>query len=223
MSDKPVILLVHVDPKARLMTALELSRDFELHSATPADARAVCERLQPALVVLDAPSRGPVSLELVSDFQALKKPVIVMGDDQEPDIHARAVALGADDFLVRSFEEGELVRRVRFLLGMEPPYSEASIVRTDGIEVDLIREIVLAHGEAIRMSEPEWALLKYLAENKGMVCLYREILAKVWQNKRDMNYLRVCAESLRNKLGDDAEQPILLLDFHGVGYSLANV
>lgn len=223
MVDKPVILLVHVDPRARLLTALELSRDFALESAPPTDARAACERLQPALVILDAPASGSVPLDLITDFRTLKKPVLVLGEDRESDIHARAVALGADDFVAKPFEEGELVRRLRFLLGMEPPYSEASIVKTDGIEVDLIREIVRSHGEVIRMSEPEWALLKYLAENKGMVCLYREILAKVWQNERDMTYLRICGESLRSKLGDNTEDPALLLDFHGVGYCLANV
>jgi DNA-binding response OmpR family regulator len=223
MSDKPVILLVHVDPRVRVLAALELSRDFALESVAPADARAVCERLQPALAILDAPGHGAMPLDLISDFRTLEKPVIVLGDDREPDAHAHAIALGADDFVARPFDDGELLRRVRFLLGMEPPYAESHLVKTNGIEVDLIREIVRAHGEVVRMSEPEWALLKYLAENPGMVCLYREIRAMVWQNKRDMNYLRVCADSLRNKLGDHPEQPVLLLDFHGVGYSLASV
>jgi hypothetical protein len=56
-----------------------------------------------------------------------------------------------------------------------------------------------------------------------MVCLYREILAKVWRNQHDLQYLRVCAESLQAKLGDDPARPLLLLDFHGVGYCLADV
>lgn len=223
MSDKAVILLVHADSRVRLLTALELGRDFNLELAQPSDARAACEHLQPSLVILDAPADGAVQLELISDIRALNVPVLVLGENDESETHARSIALGADDFVVKPFEQDELLQRVRFLLGMEPPYTEATLVRTDGVEVDLIREIVRVHGAVIRMSEPEWALLKHLAANKGMVCLYREILAKVWQNTRDMEYLRVSAESLRKKLGDDPERPTLLLDFHGVGYRLANI
>lgn len=221
MTSRPIILVVDDDARTARLAALDLGAELAVEAAVRADALSWCERVQPSLIVFAPAAAGPLSLELLPALKSRDVPVVVLSPSDDTDLHAAAMRAGADDHVVTPFAEGELARHVRFLLGLDAPYSEGSQLTLNDTEIDLIREVVRVHGELVRLSKPEWELLRHLAASRGAVVLYNEILVKVWSNNRDMQFLRTCADGLRRKLGDDPEHPSIILDFHGVGFCLA--
>jgi two-component system KDP operon response regulator KdpE len=88
------------------------------------------------------------------------------------------------------------------------------------LEIDLGRRLVSLRGERVHLTKTEWALLEALVTNPGKLLTHQWLLRKVWGvgYGEESHYLRVYVRALRNKLGDDAAAPRLILTEPGVGY-----
>jgi DNA-binding response OmpR family regulator len=133
---------------------------------------------------------------------------------------------GADDYVVKPFSAKELLARVEAVLrrSAERP---RSVGRLDvaGRVVDFERrEVTRPDRTLATMSEREADVLRYLAESDGRVVSRDELLQRVWgldpkgvaaTRTVDMHIAR-----LRDKLGDDADAPRIIVTVRGVGYRL---
>jgi two-component system KDP operon response regulator KdpE len=103
--------------------------------------------------------------------------------------------------------------------------SEASpSVYTNGdLQVDLARRLVTCHGQLVKLTPTEYALLRLLVQHAGRVLTHRQLLKEVWgpDHMEDTHYLRVYFAQLRQKLETDPNRPQLILTEPGVGYRLA--
>ena len=120
----------------------------------------------------------------------------------------------------------ELLARIEAVLrrSAERP-SDVEQVEFQGGKADLRRaEAKLDNGQTLELSEREVELLRYLARNAGRAVSREELLEKVWRlpatsvrtRTIDMHVAR-----LREKLGDDAEQPKVISTVRGKGYMLS--
>lgn len=118
---------------------------------------------------------------------------------------------------------GELLARIRAALRHTVDASAGLPVFTTGeLKVDLEKRQVFLKGEPVRLSPKEYDLLKLLVQHAGKVLTHQFILREVWgpAHESDVQYLRVFARQLRQKIEAEPAQPQLLQTEPGVGYRL---
>jgi len=148
-------------------------------------------------------------------------PIIVVSARGEVDDRILGLHSGADDYLVKPYDVGELVARVhavcrRRRLDTEGP---SGPVRVGDVEIHLERHEVLVGGRPVALSRKEFQVLSLLAGARGAVCSRDRIVAEVWGRPWPgaNRTLDVHIATLRTKLG----RPGLVQTVRGVGYRLA--
>ena len=150
-------------------------------------------------------------------------PILVLSARGRESDKVHALDAGADDFIVKPFDSGELLARVRAALRrrvLVRPNTDN--VRFEGIEIDLVRRRAKVQGEEIKLSAREHALLCALGRAAGRVLTHRQIIAAVWgeNSSVDAQFVRVLVGQLRQKVEADPARPRLVCTEPGVGYRL---
>ena len=93
-------------------------------------------------------------------------------------------------------------------------------IATDGVEIDLIAQRVVRHGEPQRLTPTEWALLRALVLHSGRALSPRQLWDLVWAREFGdfATHVRVHMTHLRRKVEPDPSMPRLIITEPGVGY-----
>jgi len=178
---------------------------------------------EPDVVILDLGLPDIDGLQVLRDIRRFTQiPVIILTvRDHDVDV-ARALELGADDYITKPFSHIELVARVQAVLrrtqgtsvSEERPYTNTNLF------LDFTNNVYQLNGEDIKLTSIEIKLLHYLIRNEGRLLTHENLLNKVWGDSyldgRDM--LRVHIQHLRQKLGDSPQIPKIIVTEHGLGY-----
>jgi DNA-binding response OmpR family regulator len=127
---------------------------------------------------------------------------------------------GADDYLTKPFEFGELLARLRALLRRPKEVRSPQIVVGD-LVLDTAAQTVKRGNRAISLTTKEYALLEFLARNAGRVIGRAEIAEHVWDESFDpfSNLIEVYINRLRRKI-DEGMAKAMLQTRRGSGYLL---
>jgi len=160
-------------------------------------------------------------IELLRRIRARRAtPVMLLGRADDPDERARALRMGADDYMVRPIAMSELLARVETLSRREgrrhPPTGRLTIA---DLEIDLVLRQVRREGRLLVLSTQEFRLLALLARHAGTVLSRTELREQLWDEscESDSNVVDVAIRRLRAKL----DQPFAVQLIHtvrGVGY-----
>lgn len=149
-------------------------------------------------------------------------PVIVISARHQEAEKIAALDEGADDYVNKPFEIGELMARMRAAARRHSiTKAEASTYSAGGLTIDFPTRRVALAGEPVKLSPKEYDLLQTLARKAGQVVTHKRLLAAGWgAEATDTQYLRVYIALLRQKIEQDPSDPCLLLTEPGVGYRL---
>lgn len=129
---------------------------------------------------------------------------------------------GADDYLNKPFDFGELLARLRALL-RRPENLQSDVIRIGDLEIDRLAHTVSRAGVPITLTAKEFALLELLARRANTVVSRADIVAHVWDDNHDTftNAVEVYMNRLRGKI-DKAPWPPMLHTRRGAGYMLSD-
>ncbi|RYY74681.1 MAG: response regulator transcription factor [Comamonadaceae bacterium] len=184
-----------------------------------ADARSALLSAQYAAVLLDLHLGDGDGLGLLPAIRALKeRPIVIVltARDQVSD-RIRGLDAGADDYLVKPYDPGELLARLR-AVERRRSAGNTPVLQLGTLEVDLARELVRKNGAPVSLTQKEWALLRVMATRPERIHT-RELLQDAlygFDDGTDSNTLEVFISRLRRKLGRTHIQTL-----RGLGYRLA--
>ena len=122
------------------------------------------------------------------------------------------------DYLVKPFAFEELLARIRVLL-RKPKEAPQTVCKLDDLEVHLDTHQVLRAGHEIKLSGKEFALLRYLIQNTGIVLSRDRLEQHLWNYDYagGSNVIDVYIRYLRKKI-DEGSQTKLIHTVRGAGY-----
>jgi len=175
----------------------------------------------PDLLLLDldlANSGGPEPVRALRSHYP--SPLLVLSVSGEEPLKVAALDAGADDYLTRPFGDAELLARVRALMRRPRAEEPDSVYHFGPISLDLARRRVLSHGQPVKLTATEFALLQLLVVNRDTVLTHREILRELWgpQAESYVHYLRTYMMRLRRKFGPEVNAAGYFQTESSVGY-----
>ncbi|RKQ69832.1 response regulator [Oceanibaculum indicum] len=227
MSGIARILVIDDEPQIRKFLRISLEANgFEVIEAeTGKQGIDLCATRTPDLVVLDLGLPDIDGQEVVGRIRDWSPvPIIVLSVRAAEAEKVAALDSGANDYITKPFGIAEFMARLRAALRSRPAEDGAvqAVHRIGDLEVDLAAHQVTRAGQVVKLSRKEFELLRLLVIHAGRVLTHDHLLREVWgpAHLSDTQYLRVYIGHLRQKLGDDATDPRLIVNEIGVGYRL---
>jgi two-component system KDP operon response regulator KdpE len=219
------VLVIDDEPQIRrlLRVMLEAGGYQVFDTATGQEGIALAAQRRPDVVLLDL---GLPDLDGVTVVKRLREwsrtPIVVLSVRDREDDKIAALDAGADDYVTKPFNSGELLARLRVALRHATAKEEPAVFQSGHVVVDLASRRVTVKGAEISLTATEYNLLRLLVRHAGKVLTHRQLLREVWgpNAESQTHYLRVYVGHLREKLELDPKEPALILTEPGVGYRL---
>lgn len=224
MSSGQHILLVDDEPALiRVLQPVLVSAGYRVTPAADAES-AIGAASNPDIdvILLDL---GLPDLDGKQVIATIRKsshvPILVISARPDGSEKIAALDAGADDYINKPFEIGELLARVRAAARRAKPVTPATRFKSRELEIDFGTRTVKLFGDDVHLSPKEFDLLKLLAMHSGQVVTQKRLLAAGWAHGApDAQYLRSYMALLRQKIERDPSEPEIILTEPGVGYRL---
>ena len=173
-------------------------------------------------IVLDVLLPGQSGIEVCREIRAKQNavPILMLTALDSVDQRIAGLDAGADDYLAKPFDFGELLARLRALTRRRGDVTSPVLVIGD-LEIDTMRRTVRRNRRDIALTAKEFAFLSHLARNAGRVVSRAELMQHVWDDAANTysNIIDVYASRLRRKI-DEGERVALFTTVRGTGFML---
>ena len=175
------------------------------------------------VIVLDIMLPGLSGLEVLKKLrkESVKTPVLLLSALGETEDKILGLDTGADDYLSKPFQTGELLARLRALLRRPSEVLQDGILRFGDITLNPHSLELRKNEKSFFLTKKECQLLECLLVNKGIVLTTDTIIEKIWGFECDVtdNNVQAYVSFLRKKLGL-LETEVTIRNVRGVGYVL---
>jgi two-component system KDP operon response regulator KdpE len=213
-----------VDDEPQIVRGLKIilrSAGYAVEAAeTKEEALTALALKPPDAMVLDLVLPDGRGVEVCEDVRRWSRlPILVLsavGDETEK---IRALNAGADDYVTKPFNPGELIARLNAVLRRAGAGESEPVIATGDLEIDVAAHQVRLAGEPVHLTKTEFELLRVLAVNRGRLMTHRALLLEVWGPgyENDKQVLRVHMANLRRKVERPDHDRLIRTD-PGVGY-----
>jgi DNA-binding response OmpR family regulator len=214
------VLIVEDDRSIARLVELELEfRGFAVRRAHdgPSGLREVSE-FGPDVIVLDIMLPGMDGVGILKRLRAegSRIPAIMLTARAAPMDKIHSLDHGADDYLTKPFDVGELMARIRALLRRA---QGDEVIRVADLVIETAARIVRRGEREIELTAREYDLLEFMARNHRRVLSREIILERVWNQDFGVgtNVVEVYVGYLRKKI-DAGEEKRLIRTVRGAGY-----
>ncbi len=233
MSTVQKVLIVEDEPTLLETLEYNLTRQrYQVCTATDGPtALEVARRERPDAIVLDIMLPGLDGFEVCRILRReMNVPILMLTARTDEVDKVVGLEVGADDYLTKPFSMRERMARVKALLrrvrldreelAAAGEMAETDLLTFGDLVIDLARHEVLRQGEPLRLKPKEYALLVFLARNKGIVLSRDLILERVWgwDFGGGSRTVDVHVRWLREKIEPDPAHPTRIVTVRGVGY-----
>lgn len=217
------ILVAEDDPALRAVL-VEGLQDFGYQVDAAADGEEAIHQLRfygYDVAIVDWRMPRVSGLEVVSWARRQDKQTAILMLTARDTVRDRIEGLdsGADDYLVKPFDFGELVARVR-ALQRRPRAVDAPVVRRGALELDPVRREVRREGQPLNLTATEYLILEVLLRRSPGLVTRQAIAEHGWQDETaplGSNTIDVQISRIRAKLGDAG---VRVVTVRGAGYRL---
>ena len=185
----------------------------------------------PDLMLLDVMLPGMDGFEVCRTLrgEGSDLPIIMITAREEETDKVFGLENGADDYITKPFSMRELLARVKANMRRSVsavPAAETApedVLTIRALRIDLGRHTVSKDGAELDLTQREYELIKFLAQNPGKVVSRQELMSEVWQYEYfgDLRAVDVAVRRLREKLEDNPAEPAYVMTRRGVGYYFA--
>lgn len=210
---KQRILIVDDDPNIAQLISLYLTKEcFETESVYDgAEAVDAFHRFVPDLILLDIMLPGKDGYQICREIRTESSvPIMMLSAKGEVFDKVLGLELGADDYMIKPFDNKEMVARVKAILrrthtaqqAAAPEPVKEQVVRLPDLVVNLSNYTVTFKGELLDMPAKEIEILYFLASSPNQVLTREQILSQVWgyDYLGDSRTVDVYIKRLRKKL-----------------------
>ncbi len=228
MAEGQIILIIEDETPIRrfLKPALESHGFKVVEAVTAEEGLSLAASHQPAIILLDLGLPDMDGLEVLRRLREWTTiPIIVLTAREKEKDKIEGLDAGADDYLTKPFDIGELLARIRVALRHLQRVKQGDkdpLFETKDFEVNLASRTVKARGNEVHLTPHEYDLLVLLVRHAGKVVTQKQILKEIWGPGADdqTQYLRLYIHQLRQKLEPNPNRPHYFLTEPGVGYRL---
>jgi DNA-binding response OmpR family regulator len=225
------VLVVEDDAAIRrgIVDSLRFAGYGVLEAADGSAGLSVALAAGPDLVLLDVLMPKKDGFAVLSELRRSRPnlPVIMLTARGAEEDRVKGLRGGADDYVVKPFSTGELIARCEAVLRRTPARPDAAVdsLEVAGRKVDFARrEVTLPDGRTVQLTERESEVLAFLAANRTRAISRDELLRCVWgldpRGVRTRTVDMLIAR-LRDRLGDDKDEPKVIQTVRAKGYMLA--
>ena len=155
------------------------------------------------IIVLDLMLPDMDGYEVVRRMRAarLETPVLILSGLSIPAAKVKGFGMGADDFISKPFDKGELVARMQAVVRRSKGYSQPTL-RVGPLQLNLDSREVLVAGVSVHLTGKEYSILELLVLRKGMVLTKEAFLNHLYggMDEPEMKIIDVFICKLRKKL-----------------------
>ena len=175
------------------------------------------------LILLDVNLPDGNGIEFLKEIrQSSQVPVILITvNNMELDI-VTGLDAGANDYITKPFSLMVLRARVAVWLRNLPQTTEVFV--QGRYRFDFEKMLFFVDGRPVELSRTEQKLLRILCRNKGATLKRSYLIDQVWQGETefvDEHALTVTIKRLRDKLEENAKEPVVIKTVYGIGYTWA--
>ncbi len=222
----PHILVIDDDVDILRMLKLALTRNgFDvIMAASGLDGLRRAYETHPDAIILDVMMPMHDGFEICRRLREMTEvPIIFLTAKGTVDDIVRGLALGADDYVTKPFNEKELVSRLVACLRRAANKEEAPdiLVFTQGTFVlDRSRRHAVVNGEIVHLTPTEYEVLDYLVRHVGKVLSRDAILARVWGSEYlgETELVKQFIYRLRQKIETEPRKPRFIHTVPSTGY-----
>ena len=179
----------------------------------------------PELIILDLMLPKISGLEVCQRLRraGVETPVIMLTARGAASDAAFGLKLGADDYIPKPFDVGELLSRVEAVLRRaKRPQAGREVISIGDVELDMRRLRATKQGTPLDLSPREFELLQFLIAHAGETVTREQLLHHIWGEHASLYTRTIDAHitRLRHKLEADPANPQHIITIHRVGYRL---
>ena len=219
------VLLVEDDPSTAKAIELSLASEGIICDTTELgeEGLEIGKLYDYDIIILDLMLPDIDGYEVLRRFRAAKinTPILILSGLSGPDQKIKGLGYGADDYLTKPFNKGELIARIQAIVRRSKGHSE-SIIRTGKLLVNLDTRAVEVDGQTLHLTSKEYGIIELLSLRKGSTLTKEMFLNHLYGgiDEPELKIIDVFVCKLRKKLQDSSGGENYIETVWGRGYVL---
>jgi len=219
------VLLVEDDPSTARSIELALATEGIIcdTAALGQEGLEIGQLYDYDIIILDMMLPDIDGFEVLRRFRAgrVKTPILILSGLSGSEQKIRGLGIGADDYVTKPFNRGELIARIQAVVRRSKGHSE-SLIRTGALVVNIDERTVELSGKPLHLTSKEYGILELLSLRKGTALTKEMFLNHLYGgiDEPELKIIDVFICKLRKKLSDATGGQNYIETLWGRGYML---